>query len=469
MSTKYLKILALLSTFGALSTSCSKLVEDLVEIGPPINSITTSQVFNDSSNAAAAILTLYSDVVNVGNRPKFLGGHATIFGSLASDDLKQNNGDISPIEMNQILSDNTGVGSYWNTAYSVIYQANSCIEGLTSSTMLLPNVKDHLLSEARILRAIYYLYLTGFFGDVPFVTSTDWKVESQKSRTKVSIIYNSILEDLKYAYDHGSVDFMEFGGDRIRATKWAAAAILARVSLYQGNWKNAEEWASICINSPLFELEGNLQNVFSKASRETILSFAIDPRRSPYNATIEGFQFTPYRGTLEFRLDTTLIQSFEENDLRLVNWVGKMVSGSKTLYYPNKYKIGRSNAGPNLPADEYPVVLRLAEMYLVRSEARYNLNRLSDAYSDLNTIRRRAGLSDKGSSDYQVLFNDIVKEKRTEYFVEYGHRWFDLVRWDIADNVLGPIKLNWTETDKLFPIPISEIRTNPSLVQNPGY
>lgn len=72
----------------------------------------------------------------------------------------------------------------------------------------------------------------------------------------------------------------------------------------------------------------------------------------------------------------------------------------------------------------------------------------------------------------------VEQERRVELFSEWGHRWFDLKRWKSvsgdplksrADDILPLSKPFWKPTAVLFPIPVEAMRTNPNMVQNPGY
>jgi hypothetical protein len=121
-------------------------------------------------------------------------------------------------------------------------------------------------------------------------------------------------------------------------------------------------------------------------------------------------------------------------------------------------------------ATEYLMVLRLAEQFLIRAEARAHQKNLADAISDLNIIRHRAGLPDLSSSLVQAdVLAAVEKEKRIEFFAEFGHRWFDLKRTGRVDAVLAPIKPLWTSTAAFYPLPFSELQKDPNLTQNPGY
>jgi hypothetical protein len=116
------------------------------------------------------------------------------------------------------------------------------------------------------------------------------------------------------------------------------------------------------------------------------------------------------------------------------------------------------------------MVLRLAEQYLIRAEARAEQNELTGAASDLNIIRMRAGLNPTTATSQADILTAIQHERRVELFTEWGHRWFDLRRWGTAVPLLSSEKPNSvTEDDLLYPVPQSEISVNSNLTQNPGY
>jgi hypothetical protein len=64
----------------------------------------------------------------------------------------------------------------------------------------------------------------------------------------------------------------------------------------------------------------------------------------------------------------------------------------------------------------------------------------------------------------------IVKQKKLEFFSEWGHRWFDLKRWNLLNEVMKNVKPNsWQAYMQWYPIPVGDILYNPNLVQNEGY
>lgn len=132
---------------------------------------------------------------------------------------------------------------------------------------------------------------------------------------------------------------------------------------------------------------------------------------------------------------------------------------------PRKYK----NSYVATPV-ERSTVLRLAELYLIRAEAKLKLNDITGAQQDINVIRNRALLSSTTLTDPTQLAPLISLERERELFGEFGHRWFDLKRSGTIDQVLGATAGKiWSSTDSLFPIPDTAIRSNPFLTQNSGY
>lgn len=118
------------------------------------------------------------------------------------------------------------------------------------------------------------------------------------------------------------------------------------------------------------------------------------------------------------------------------------------------------------------MVLRLAEQYLIRAEARVKQGKLTgngSAAEDINEIRNRAGLGDTPASTDEELMAAIEQERKVELFAEWGHRWLDLKRTGRASALLSS-KTHWDDTDVLYPIPQQEILNDPNLKpQNDGY
>lgn len=449
-------------------TGCSK----MVEIGNPINSISTNQVFADSINATSAILGIYTALSNTNGSLFFATGAITVAGGQSADEL---NGFVSngsnTIYDNNVLSDDEFLYGLWKDVYAHLYRVNACIEGIMESKGIPEILKRKFLSELRFVRAWCYFYLINYYGDVPLVTTSDWKKESQAGREDLQKIYQFIIEDLKYSIENGSDDFSFSGGEKVRANKWTACALMARVCLFVSDWENADLYASMVINqNQLFALNTQLRDVFLKNSMETILALNTNTRKVPFDGTTEGMYFNPFPDYQPFYwCNEVLIKSFEPSDKRRNNWIDSTEYNGTKYWFPTKYKVTAMDAIPGGQAKEYPVVLRLSEQYLIRSEARMELGDMDGAIEDINTIRKRAELPEITFSNEEEGRSFIIAERRHELFAEWGHRWIDLKRYGIADEVLRPIKPLWKSTAVLYPIPLQEIQRNSQLIQNAGY
>jgi hypothetical protein len=435
----------------------------------PTTQIDAAQVFQNDQTAVSAITGLYAQITYTST--SFLNGGVSVYTALSSDEIKRTSSLAAQDQFtnNSLVSTNTLVGTQWTNAYSYIYQANAIIEGVAHSTSLLPSTVKTLTGEAKFIRAFCYFNMVNLFDAVPLVVSTNYNVSDTMSRTATSLVYQQIINDLTDAEASLSESYqttMSYPSDRIRPNKWAAAALLSKVYLYQRNYSSAESEATKVINSGMYTLEADLNNVFLSTSNEAI--WQLQPVRTS-TPTTEGSLFIPTSSTVRpsYILTTQLLAAFENNDSRLTNWIKKQTVSGTDYYYPYKYKI--RTATP--PYTEYYMVFRLAEIYLIRAEARAQIGTdLSGATDDLNIIRNRATLANTTATGQSDLLDAILHERQVELLTEWGNRWYDLKRTNIIDSVLSAEKgSNWQSTDALYPIPFSQLQTNPYLTQNNGY
>lgn len=467
--------------------SCKK----LVQINEPTNSITATETFSTHDNVEAAIAGVYYSMTKGGGHLNIFNGGLTLYCGTSADDLVPFNtsggqGAVAYIYPNTILtSDPTVYSSFWQPAYNYIYQANAIIEGVQASVGLSQIDKNQFIGEAKFLRALTYFYLVNIFGDIPYTTTSSYTVNELISRTAKDSVYKGIIADLQYAQNTLPADYALTSGDRVRANKWAATALLARAYLYKGDYIDAEKQSSIVIaNTTLFSLNQDLNKVFLSAllgNSEAILQWLPNTTQSPYNATLEGINTIPSRvprGILGYYASDRFLASIEPGDQRKIAWLDTFAYASKIYYFPFKFKIGYPQAVINTPPTEYPTVLRLAEQYLIRAEAEAHGagSGLSGAITDLNTIRNRAGLPNLPANlNTSQVTAAVAKERRIEFFAEWGHRWFDLKRTGTIDSVMTvatPLKnggSTWHSYQQLYPIPAFELKSDPNLTQNPGY
>lgn len=472
-----------INTYGGLIAfmvlfcfSCKK----LISIPDPIDTISTSKVFAKDEQAISAMAGVYSQMINLGFSGGYLAGGfacgaSTLYGSNSSDELVSNVNVSNPISLVPVESH-----TIWTTAYKAIYGANDVIEGIQASTAptLTDPVRKRLTAEAKFVRAFSYFYLVNFFGDVPLALTVDFNKTARMKRTPVTEVYAQMIKDLQDARSDLGLDFSSSKTNaRIRPNKWAATAMLARVYLYAGDYQNAAALAGEVISQTgLFQLKDNLNEVFLINSTEAIWQLQQnDPTGRTGFTTPEGYGFLPnisVTGEYSVRFSDDLIKDFENDDKRKMDWTKLIIKNGKTIYSPFKYKNGVDEIAN--PLSEYYMVLRLAEQYLIRAEARaLGTGGLEPAIDDLNVIRHRAGLENLPATLSKAeVIAAIEKERKTELFVEWGHRWFDLKRTGRAHDVLSVLqrKQPWLGDEQfLYPIPEADIRANNNLTQNPGY
>lgn len=462
-------------------TSCEK----VMEIPEPHNTVTTKDAFKNDKTAESTILGVYSQLANGTSTAMFTGGLITTLAMQSADELTTPV--FSHLASNKLevsFAELTNIREIWKSAYSVgIFGCNSVLEGVSASKTLSASMASLLEGEAKFIRAFTYFYLTAFFGEVPLVLETDFNKSGFQPKASVASIYEQILADLKDAQALLPANYSINSGQRIRANKWAATSMLARVYLYMGEYKNAAiEADKVIKESNLFWLMPNLNDVFLTTSNEAIWQLQHNNTNSTGNATPEGASFTsmfvfPNAAVSSFDkvLTPYLMNAFEPSDKRRSEWTFYIRLNNDTAYLPFKYKVGSHNRVPGGLITEYYTPLRLAEQYLIRAEAGFKggIRAKEEAIEDLNKVRRRAGLADLDSD----LSNDALdaameKEWQLEYFAEWGHRWLNLKRTGRASTVLSaiPYKQPWDGDRQLFyPVPLNELLLNPSLTQYEPY
>lgn len=453
--------ICLVLTLGMVMTfsSCKK----FIEVDVPIDQVSSDKAFLNDATALSSVLGLYANtnlLPTSGSLENSLLGTATALGGMAADDIYLSSSTyLDQFKTNTIPPASNYVNNPWNNAYAVIFAANSAIEGLNESAGISAAVKQQLLGESHFMRAFTYFYLTNLFGDVPMVTSTVTSVNLTLPRTPQAEIYQMIINDLKIAQNNLLDAYPST--QRARANKAVATALLSRMYLYTKDYANAEIQATSVITNSNYVME-SLDNAFLNTSSEVIWQ-----RFTFSGYTVFGNNFIPSGTTPNYVLYPSLVSSFEPTDQRAVKWMKPLSIGNVPYYYPAKYKLRNATAG-----NEYNVLLRLAEQYLIRAEARAQLNKITgtgSAAEDLNIVRNRAGLLGTTATTQSAMLLAIENERAHELFSELGHRWFDLKRTGRADAVLGPQKTTWTSTAVLFPIPSNQILYNKNLSQNLGY
>jgi len=444
---KKIFILLLLTSFSAI-VSCKK----LVSIDSPPDQLTPDKVFNNTSSVTAATVDMYTLLGTVDQN--FIPPVGTYTDELVTTRVDATSSEFSKSSLTPV---NSSVLSIWQNLYATIYKANAIITGLQGIVSIPDSIKNQCLGEALFMRAYGHFLLTNIFGDVPLVTTTNVTLNASAKRASSTVVNQQVIADLKQAALLLPTAYTG-DGEKVRANKWAATALLAKVYLFTGDFPDAESEASLIINSGQYTLT-DLNSVFLANSNEAILQL--------WN--INGYttlNSVPFSGIATYQVATSLLNSFESGDNRLSAWVNSTFLSGTTYYYPYKYKLNSPSSGGT---SEYTMYLRLGDIYLIRAESRAQQNNLTGAATDLNAIRNRAGLSGTLAGTQSAMLSAIYHERQVELFDEAGNRFFDLKRTGIINTVLGQIKPLWKPTGNLFPIPQSDELKDPFLTQNPGY
>lgn len=452
-----------------IQSSC----DEFVDVDVPDNRIVSETVFKNDETANSAVVGIYNELF----KADFSNGDfssVTILGELSADNFQTTvtNDVMRDFENNEILTNNPYNLNLWSSAYKIIYMCNSVIYGLNTFEGVSEKTKVRLMAEAQFVRAFVYFYLVNLYGDIPIIQTTNYQENAVAYRNTTSEVYQLIINDLESAA--AVLDTSFDNGQRLRANKFTAIALLARVHLFLEDWEKAEILSlQVIDNSEHYTLLNNLNEVFLANSKEAIWQISPAGRGMLSLITNEARVFVlttpPPNSQQPVELTTNFLKAIEEEDLRLKHWVGEFNTENQVYYYPFKYKNNRSEES----IIEYSMVMRLAEQYLIRAEARAHQGKLTEAIADLDKIRNRANLqlisNIAPNIKKEALLDSIRKERNRELFSEWGHRWLDLKRTKTALKILSNKKSSWHDTDLLYPIPEDEVNKNPNLTQNNGY
>lgn len=455
------------------------------------------------------------------------------------------------------------VNRFWNEFYTVISRCNYLLDNIGRVEGASQQAVTETEATARFLRAYAYSLLCQLYGDVPLVTRTLSLSEAFVGRDPKSKVVDFILEEL----DKAAAGLPENNQpNTMIVAKVAAWGLASRVALYNERWAKAiesankvmseegkqvvlnNEYGNICMRAGktskevIWAIQFNYNDIF----QETPLAFRSRmaggfSNRMPVQALVDTYECTD-----GLSIDKSPLYNpqkpFENRDPRL----GKTIALPGSVYYGYQFETHKDsllcwnyNVSPavrvnNLDAthtfasfsgycwrkyadpteqhasrsDINPIVLRYAEVLLNFAEAKIESDQLDDqVYTAINKIRARAGMPVISQGKTKAQLRSVIRKERKVELAGEGVRYFDIIRWKIADKLLdGPcygrnprgflskapaidengtpdysavpdrnlMRVIQTRTfvasaNYLWPIPDIEIQTNKNLTQNPGY
>ena len=503
-----------------------------------------------------------------------VGATSWVYGDVVSDDAYKGTdaGDqpqMTEIELWASQPANTYFYYKWLSVYEGVARSNDVIKFAARVTDISEEERTNYIAQARFLRGHYHFDAKRNWNMVPYIDT------ATTSYTNTEDIWPNIEQDFLFAYEN----LPETQTDVGKANKWAAAAYLAKVYMFQNKWAEAKVlYDEIILNGktsnnlkyalqPEFwknfnaNFENSSESVFSQqasasgtivAAAETsyelaypyggdfgccgfyqpsqnlVNAFKVDANGLPmldgsYNATdlkndqgiTSSEPFAPDNITpLDARLDWTVgrrgIPYYDWGPHPGRSWIRDQQYAGP--YSPKKHVYAKAdigsltNAGSNhrQTAKNYNII-RYADVLLMAAEAEVEVGSLEKAREYVNIVRARAAdpvsfvtdslgnpAANYEAKPYLLPFPDketarkaVRFERRLELAME-GHRFYDLVRWSIADQVLtNYVNVEKTKRTYLtsasftkgkneyYPISNRVIEVaakgGNTLVQNPGY
>ena len=386
----------------------------------------------------------------------------------------------------------------WERFWILVDRCNAIIDQIDDGTFDDESYRSYYKGEAHFLRGYAYFQLGCLYGGMPLIDH-QMKVSEIKTtaRSTQGETFDFAASDLEQAAGllPGSWSSSELG----KATKYAAEGILARLCLFQGKYAEAKSLLTDIISSGKYEMASDYENCFLDShdiSSEHVFQIqftsggqgnAVPEASAPEQIKSELF---PQSGKSSFlKVSDDLYDSYESGDLRRDISVQKGYLNNAgvvdlvTCFYI-KYAHGTTSTTKydrdvNLPILRYTdVKLMYAE---VLNEEGYHA--VGDAFSVLNEVRNRSGLSSLSSAevpDQETFRYALMQERRSEFAFE-ALRWFDLVRTGKALSVINTFlsradqesgKYKMHDYQKIFAIPQDELNNNPDtdyMWQNPEY
>ncbi|MBS1488934.1 MAG: RagB/SusD family nutrient uptake outer membrane protein [Bacteroidetes bacterium] len=460
--------------FAVVVTSCNV----LDQVSP--SQVSTSTVFTNAAGAESALVGMYSSMQN----SYYYGAYFPLLSDVYSDVSKAGGFNVTALDEisnYQISTGNILVQNMYVAIYYTIAAANGIIAnvpGIKDPTFTQAQ-KDSIVGQAYAVRAMAHFDLLRTFGQhwnlssiygIPVVTSVQ-TYNSVVSRSTVAQTYQAIISDLQQANS-----LLPSSKPYLNAyiNPDAVQALLARVYLYKKDYVNAIAAASQVISDGSFGLlgSGNFTQIYSsKLSKESVFELVFNVQnQSAYNSYTYSRTQALVTEVL-FKADTTMNIFYNNHpaDLRaqLVDFSAATESNFLPYGRTQKYR-GEINK------DNSAYIIRMAEVYLIRAEAKALSGDVPGGLADLNSVRTNRGLAAYTNTDISNLYaGDFVAAVLDERFSELnfeGHRMFDLARTQRRSLVLnGSGADDYTD---IFPIPNRElvaINNSSLMFQNPGY
>ncbi|MEP2023912.1 MAG: RagB/SusD family nutrient uptake outer membrane protein [Reichenbachiella sp.] len=502
------KKLAILGMVGLIMTVVVTACSDFLDTD--VNGVSSIETFYQTDeDAELAIIATYD--ILTWHENSWGWASPTFIKTLPSDEGTCGGANDTDQPPYQALDDyewdatNNALLGTWNVNYYGVFRANMVIENIVPDN----DLKKRIVAEAKGLRAFFYLELVTQFGDLPLVLTGLTPAEYNQARVSTAAVYEQIETDLTEAIPDLPTKAQYAAGDKFRVSKGVAYSILGKAQLYQGKYSEAinsfnsvtgyslePNYADVFVESGEFGVESIFEASYSSLGKSNWDNYPWGSRHEdnihiqlmgPRSGNIDGLGMLggwgfnyPSEKMAQAFIDEGDTERYNATILSEADYL--TISGDTEFdpsawwdydgYFRLKYGPYTSETILTDPASTPELnygtnwrLIRYADILLLLAEAHYFDNNENAARTALNEVRSRVGLPDVTASG-NALFNAIVKERQLELAFE-GHRYFDLVRWGLAEQELG--SLGYTAKHAVFPIPASELAAATNMTQNDGY
>lgn len=413
-------------------------------------------------------------------------------------------------------SSNTHSYAHWKALYNGIARCNVLLKKITEVTdpALTDTRRSQIIGEASFIRAFHYYHLVKLYGGVPLEleSNTADPGKTRKPRSTEKEVYDQIVKDLETAAANLPDSYGSAGINKVRATKGAANAMLAKAWAQRSDrdYSKVLQYCNAVISgSAGYALMANYADVFDgnhDYNSESILEIPYE--EGNWDASCWGVQLylAPEDGWQKYCVPSKdLVAAYDAagDAVRKNANILFMTKDANNdpISWPDENWNPCQNSAIGIPFNnkqKHPAgwasgdnfyLLRLADIILLKAEAQNETNagNFATAATTLNQIRNRVGLPNITGTSQAQMRTAILLERRLELAFE-AQRWDDLVRAGVATTVMqalneftytcpggvqGPaVRMDYsrcTQQRWIMPIPQVEIDANPNLVQNPGY
>lgn len=451
----------------------------------------------------------------------------------------------------------------YSEPYRLIRAANNIIEKapLAASNVAAATI-DRYIADARFFRAWGYFSLVQKYGNVPLILKilSDESPELLEPASPREKIFDQIYQDLDFAAAKlptmATLGTANYG----KISKTAAQAFKARVALFEGtrakfhSYGDPNKHLNVAVEASKAVIDGRQHSLYSNyfdlfqmagegfANKENIIIKAYgvnladrvlthtyfrgtleNGNKNPTKSLVDSYLMTdglPITKSPLYKTPVVSTDVFTNRDERLSHSVfkkgdpyiftRKIFDISPLVFQKTGFcfrKFSNIDDWNNQASFIDRPILRYAEVLLIYAEAKFELtNSITDADLNIsiNLLRTRAKIAKLTNAlvtDNNLSMRDEIRRERRVELAQEGHRYWDIIRWKIAEielpkPVLGNFffkaefgtatTVNLTPDnfilvtpasfrkfnpakDYLWPIPLNEISLNPNLKQNPGW